>query len=59
MESYAVAIGGHRRGADWEAEREHIRSVAEAGAKWWAEWVPAADYATMRAAVERGPLRAE
>lgn len=59
MDDYAIAVGGHQRGADWEAERAHIRSVAAAGATWWAEWVPAAGYATMRAAAQREPLRAE
>ncbi len=56
LEGYDIAVGGHQRGKDWEAERAHIRSVAEAGATWWAEWVPANDVATMRAAVARGPL---
>lgn len=56
LEGYDIAVGGHQRGKDWEAERAHIRTVAEAGATWWAEWVPAADYATMRAAIARGPL---
>lgn len=54
---YTVAVGGSGRGDDWEAEREHIRSVAEAGAGWWIEWLPPRDPETMAEHVERGPLR--
>lgn len=54
---YTVAVGGSGRGDDWEAEREHIRSVAEAGAEWWIEWFPPRDPETMVEHVERGPLR--
>jgi alkanesulfonate monooxygenase SsuD/methylene tetrahydromethanopterin reductase-like flavin-dependent oxidoreductase (luciferase family) len=57
--TYDIAVGGHRRDADWDAERAHIRSVAEAGATWWVEWVPPDEPAKMRAAIERGPLRAD
>jgi hypothetical protein len=39
------------------AERAYLREVADAGATWWLEYVPAGDPATMRAAVARGPLR--
>jgi alkanesulfonate monooxygenase SsuD/methylene tetrahydromethanopterin reductase-like flavin-dependent oxidoreductase (luciferase family) len=56
---YDIVIGGHQRGDDWEAERDHISQVAEAGATWWSEWVPAAPLPTMRAAIERGPLRVQ
>ena len=54
---YTVAVGGSGRAADWEAERDHIRAVAEAGADWWIEWIPPADADILRASVERGPLR--
>jgi hypothetical protein len=54
---FAIAVGGDRRRDDWEAERDWIRGVAEAGATWWMEWVPPGDRGAMRAAVERGPLR--
>ena len=54
---YDLCVGGRRRGEDEDAEREWIRSVADAGATWWAEFVPAAERDAMRAAVERGPLR--
>ena len=54
---YTVAVGGSGRADDWEAERAHIRSVADAGADWWIEWVPPGPRRAMVAAVERGPLR--
>jgi hypothetical protein len=54
---YDVCVGGRRRREDEEAEREWIRGVAEAGATWWCEFVPAAERDAMRTAVERGPLR--
>jgi alkanesulfonate monooxygenase SsuD/methylene tetrahydromethanopterin reductase-like flavin-dependent oxidoreductase (luciferase family) len=53
---FAIATGGRARGADWEQDRALIRSVAEAGATWWSEWIPAADLPTMHAAIARGPL---
>ncbi len=56
---YDIALGGNQRFADWDAQRAHIKAVEEAGATWWSEWVPAAPLATMRAAIERGPLRSE
>ncbi|MEH0845727.1 LLM class flavin-dependent oxidoreductase [Micromonospora sp. CPCC 205711] len=51
---FDVAIGGRRRRDD---ERAYLSGVAEAGATWWLELVPAGDPAAMRAAVARGPLR--
>ncbi len=54
---YTISVGGSGRGDDWDAEREHIRAVAEASADWWIEWVPPGSRETMREAVERGPLR--
>lgn len=56
---FDIVVGGRQRGDDWEQERTVIRSLAEAGATWWSEWVPAADRATMRAAIARGPLRSD
>lgn len=56
---FEISVGGRRRQRDWEAERAHIRSVADAGATWWTEYVPPGDIAAMRASIERGPLRAE
>jgi len=54
---FTIAVGGSGRREDWEAERDHIRAVAAAGADWWIEWVPPGDRDTMVAAVERGSLR--
>src|SRR5207244_2605449 len=59
VRSFDVALGVHRRGEDWEAERARIRSLSEVGATWWIEYVPPADLATMREAVARGPLRVD
>jgi len=54
---FEISVGGRRRQPDWDADRAHIQSVAEAGATWWTEHVPPDDVATMRAAIELGPLR--
>jgi Luciferase-like monooxygenase len=56
---FDICVGGSRRGPDWAAERDHIESVAAAGADWWCEWIPPGSAAEMREAVERGPLRAQ
>jgi alkanesulfonate monooxygenase SsuD/methylene tetrahydromethanopterin reductase-like flavin-dependent oxidoreductase (luciferase family) len=56
---YDVCVGGRHRGEDEDAEREWIASVADAGATWWAEFVPAAERHAMRKAVDGGPLRIE
>jgi len=54
---YEVAVCGRGRGDDWDAERDWIRAVGDAGATWWVEWVPPGEREAMRAAVERGPLQ--
>jgi alkanesulfonate monooxygenase SsuD/methylene tetrahydromethanopterin reductase-like flavin-dependent oxidoreductase (luciferase family) len=58
---YDIAVGGSPRGADWEQERDYIRSLAEAGATWWTEYIPptSGDLETVRALIKRGPLRFE
>lgn len=56
---YTIAVGGSGRADDWDAEREHIRAVAEASADWWIEWIPPSNRETMRESVARGPLRIE
>ena len=56
---FDIVVGGRQRRADWALERAHIRSVADAGATWWVEHIEPADFDAMRAAIERGPLRAE
>jgi alkanesulfonate monooxygenase SsuD/methylene tetrahydromethanopterin reductase-like flavin-dependent oxidoreductase (luciferase family) len=54
---YTIAVGGSGRSDDWDAEREHIRAVAEASADWWIEWVAPRDRETMLESILRGPLR--
>jgi alkanesulfonate monooxygenase SsuD/methylene tetrahydromethanopterin reductase-like flavin-dependent oxidoreductase (luciferase family) len=56
---FTIAVGGSGRRDDWEAERDHIGAVADAGADWWIEWVPPGERSAMRDAVERGPLRTD
>lgn len=55
--AFEISVGGRERRDDWDRERAWIRSVAEAGATWWTEWMPPRDLAAMRTAIERGPLR--
>ena len=54
-----IAVGGWERRDDLDEELEHRRSVAEAGADWWVEWVAPAERAEMARAVVRGPLRVD
>src|SRR5215213_3842357 len=54
---FDLVVGGDERREDWEEERSVISSLAEAGATWWLEWVPAASFEEMCRAIVRGPLR--
>jgi alkanesulfonate monooxygenase SsuD/methylene tetrahydromethanopterin reductase-like flavin-dependent oxidoreductase (luciferase family) len=54
---WTIAVGGSGRREDWDAERQHIAAVRDAGADWWIEWVEPAARDEMRHAVDRGPLR--
>jgi alkanesulfonate monooxygenase SsuD/methylene tetrahydromethanopterin reductase-like flavin-dependent oxidoreductase (luciferase family) len=56
---FDIVAGGPARGPDWEQERAQRRACAAAGATWCSEWIPPGDYAEMRAAIARGPLRGE
>lgn len=56
---YEIKLGGRSRSDDWEQDRALITSLAEAGATWWVEYVPAGELDKMREAVRRGPLRIE
>ncbi len=58
---FDIALGGRHRGDDWEQERALIRSLAEAGATWWVEYLPpqSKGFEEMGARIERGPLRIE
>ncbi len=59
LEGFDICLGGDVRQPDWDRERAHLRSLAEAGATWWQEWVPPGNLDTVREAVARGPLRIE
>jgi hypothetical protein len=54
---FDIAVGGSPRSEDVEADRAHVRSVEEAGATWWVEWIAPTDRDSMRNSVDRGPLR--
>jgi alkanesulfonate monooxygenase SsuD/methylene tetrahydromethanopterin reductase-like flavin-dependent oxidoreductase (luciferase family) len=54
---YDISVGGSKRREDWDEERAYIKSLAEAGASWWIEYVPPDDLDKMRSAIARGPLR--
>ena len=54
---WTIAVGGSPRRDDWDEEREHVAAIRDAGADWWIEWARPADRETMRAVVDRGPLR--
>ncbi len=53
---YDICVGGRARREDWEEDREHIRSVAEAGATWWMEFIEPTSLEKTRLAVLNGPL---
>jgi alkanesulfonate monooxygenase SsuD/methylene tetrahydromethanopterin reductase-like flavin-dependent oxidoreductase (luciferase family) len=57
LDHFDVVVGGRARQADWDAERALIRSVADAGATWWNEWLKPADREATTTAISRGPLR--
>jgi hypothetical protein len=54
---YDITVGGRARADDWEQDRMHIRSVAEAGATWWLEFIEPTRLDETREGVLRGPLR--
>lgn len=56
LDGFDIAVGGLARGEDPEGE-SRLPELAEAGVTWWLEGVYAADYATMRDAIARGPAR--
>ncbi len=54
---YDICVGGRARKEDWEKDRAHIRSVAEAGAIWWMEFIEPTTLEKTYAGVRNGPLR--
>jgi alkanesulfonate monooxygenase SsuD/methylene tetrahydromethanopterin reductase-like flavin-dependent oxidoreductase (luciferase family) len=59
LDGYDIAVGGSPRRSDWEAERDLIHSLADAGATWWTEYIPpdSGDLETVRSLIKRGPLQ--
>ncbi len=57
--AFDIMVGGRERADDWEQDRAHIRSVAEAGATWWMEFIEPTSLAETRAGDMRGPLRVD
>lgn len=59
VEGYDIVVGGSPRRADWEEERNHIQSLAEAGVTWWTEYIPPGigGLDSVRTCIARGPLR--
>lgn len=59
LAGYEIAVGGSRRRPDWDEERAYIRSLVEAGATWWSEYLPpgVGDLEAVRTCIARGPLR--
>jgi alkanesulfonate monooxygenase SsuD/methylene tetrahydromethanopterin reductase-like flavin-dependent oxidoreductase (luciferase family) len=51
---FDICVGGRERR---EGDQEWLASIAAAGMTWWTEYIPAAGRDTMRAAIQRGPLR--
>jgi alkanesulfonate monooxygenase SsuD/methylene tetrahydromethanopterin reductase-like flavin-dependent oxidoreductase (luciferase family) len=58
---FDIVLGGRHRGDDGEKERALIRSLAEAGATWWIEYIPpeTGGLDAARACITRGPLRVD
>ncbi len=57
---FDIVLGGRSRGPDWEQERALIKSLAEAGATRWSEYIEPAMLNNMQACVEhvkQGPPR--
>ncbi|MFN8082528.1 MAG: LLM class flavin-dependent oxidoreductase [Kineosporiaceae bacterium] len=51
---YDICVGGRERGP---GDLSWLRQVADAGATWWAEYIPVQDLPAMRRKLTRGPLR--
>jgi alkanesulfonate monooxygenase SsuD/methylene tetrahydromethanopterin reductase-like flavin-dependent oxidoreductase (luciferase family) len=57
--SFDITVGHAvwQRNSDPDKERAYIRSLAEAGATWWNEYIPPDEYTRMLRWIEQGPLR--
>ena len=55
---FDIALGGRHRDEDWNKECALIKSLAEAGATWWIEYLPPTigGLSEFHASIERGPL---
>jgi alkanesulfonate monooxygenase SsuD/methylene tetrahydromethanopterin reductase-like flavin-dependent oxidoreductase (luciferase family) len=57
---FDIVVGGRARGEDLDEERAYLRSLAEAGATWYGEFIePGTDLATAYERVKNGPLRVD
>jgi len=57
---YDVVVGGRGLRDDLDAEREYVRSIADAGATWWCEFLsPEKEPAELLGRIETGPLRVD
>jgi len=60
-DGFVIAVGGRERATEPDqlaADRDYVAELAEAGADWWHEYVPARlSYAEARRRIEAGPLR--
>lgn len=56
---FEIVLGGRQRSDDWEKDRALIRSLADAGATWWCEYIEQerCHLDTARTHIARGPLR--
>ncbi len=57
--AFDICVGGRARLEDWEKDRQHIRSVAEAGATWWMEFIEPTSLEKTHQGIRNGPLRIE
>jgi len=59
LEGYDIVVSSSRKNPDGEAERAYVKSLAEAGATWCAEYLSPhlGNLETVQAHIARGPLR--
>jgi len=56
---YDIVVSGSRQNPDQQSERDRLRSLAQAGATWCAEYLPPdeANLEQVRASIAQGPLQ--